>query len=372
MAEDVRQPINIDSLERWLAAHFPALQSPVDVKQFGFGQSNPTYKVTGADGFTCVLRKKPPGSLVSKTAHQVAREFRVLRALECTDVPVPKAYVLCEDDTVIGTSFYIMEFLDGRFLTEPHLTGVSPEERTQLWREVVRTMAKLHRLDFNALGLGDFGRQGGFYDRQIKTFTGVSNAQAAIVDVDTDEAVGLIPHWAEMTAFFQDGSTKPADRVALIHGDYKVDNLVFHKTEPRVIGILDWEMATIGHPLADLVLLTLPWTDPVMRAMNMAANGGRDDFAPGVTSGLPKFERAVKWYAEDTGYEATTQDLTWGLAFAAMRSAVIMQGVKARYFQRQASGKTAFVYIHQQRPYADFAMDMIRKLRQTSNGRPML
>ncbi len=203
------------------------------------------------------MRKKPPGKLVSKTAHQVEREYKIIHALEKTDVPVPKAYCLCEDSSVIGTPFYIMEFLDGRIIEDPTMPDVTPEDRTEMsatihslqvtgntdnmyrWHDAIRTLAKFHKVVPKDVGLENFGKPSGFYDRQIKTFATISRAQAATVDVETKEAVGQIPHIDEMLEYFRDKKFQPKDRGTPIHGDYKIDNLVFHKIEPRVIGILE-------------------------------------------------------------------------------------------------------------------------------------
>ena len=152
---------------------------------------------------------------------------------------MPKAYCLCEDDSVLGTPFYIMDFLDGRIIEDPSLPDVSPEERTQMWQSTVTTLAKLHRVTPASVNLTSFGKAQGFYNRQIATFKTISEAQAKAVDVDSKEPVGDIPHFVEMSAFFGDPSTQPDDRSTFVHGDYKIDNLVFHKTEPRVIGILE-------------------------------------------------------------------------------------------------------------------------------------
>lgn len=186
-----------------------------------------------------MLRKKPPGKLVSKTAHKVEREYRILHALQNTDVPVPRVYCLCEDDAVIGSPFYIMEFLDGRIFTEPDFKDVSAAERAEMWHDAIRTLAKLHRLDPKAIGLESYGKPSGFYDRQIKTFTALGEAQSKTKDVETGREVGEVPRMKELVAFFGEKKLQPKDRGVPIHGDYKIDNLVYHKTEPRVIGILE-------------------------------------------------------------------------------------------------------------------------------------
>lgn len=185
------------------------------------------------------MRKKPPGKLLSKTAHKVEREYRIMHALEGTQVAVPKTYGLCEDESIIGTPFYIMEFLDGRIFEDFTMPGVSPTDRTAMWREAVRTLARLHAVDHHKQGLGTFGKPNGFYNRQINTWITICNSQAKVTDVETGEPVGQLPHFEETVRFFKNEKLQPKDRSTLVHGDFKIDNLVFHKTEPRVIGILE-------------------------------------------------------------------------------------------------------------------------------------
>lgn len=174
------------------------------------------------------MRKKPPGKLLSKTAHKVDREYRILHALEKTDVPVPKTYCLCEDESVVGTPFYIMEFLDGRIFEDPSLPGVTPKEREQMWSDVIRTLAKFHSVEPDSVGLGNFGKKGGFYNRQLKTFAAISEAQAQARDKETNKPVGKIPYYDNMVALFSDPKFQPKDRVTFVHGDYKV--LAFHSS----------------------------------------------------------------------------------------------------------------------------------------------
>lgn len=198
------------------------------------------------------MRKKPPGKLLSKTAHKVEREYRIIHALEKTDVPVPKAYCLCEDDAVVGTPFYIMEFLDGRIIEDAAMPGMEASERSALWHAAVDTLAKLHRIRPADVGLESYGKPTGFYDRQLKTWGTICASQAAAVDVETNEPVGDLPHFEEMVAYFRNKKGQPRDRGGLMHGDYKIDNLVFHKTEPRVIGILEYVLTrTSTLPVAE-------------------------------------------------------------------------------------------------------------------------
>lgn len=201
MAGLVRQSIDVAALENYVRQNIPDIRTPLEVKQFGFGQSNPTYQLTSLPtGQRYVMRKKPPGKLLSKTAHQVEREYRIISALGPTDVPVPKTYGLCEDASIIGTSFYIMEFLDGRIFEDHSMPGISPEERTELWKDAVQTLAKFHRVDFKSIGLENFGivfsnpyrtstnlnvpgKSYGFYDRQIATWKQICSVQEKAVDV---------------------------------------------------------------------------------------------------------------------------------------------------------------------------------------------
>jgi aminoglycoside phosphotransferase (APT) family kinase protein len=225
----------------------------------------------------------------------------------------------------------------------------------------------------SSVSLSDFGKTSGFYNRQLKTFGTISLAQSRAVDVDTKIPVGKIPHFDDMVSFFSEKSLQPQDRGTLIHGDYKIDNLVYHKTEPRVIGILDWEMATIGHPLSDLVNLTGPYSwmmtsaapsvQSAQESIKIGHGTAQPKFAPGVVPGLPTLEQCVKWYAEAAGWDPAP-DLGWGNAFGGFRGAVIMQGIAARYALRQASGKTAKEYAAQMKPYGEWAWGMVENLKK--------
>jgi hypothetical protein len=186
------------------------------------------------------MRKKPPGKLLSKTAHKVEREYRIMHALENTDVAVPKTYCLCEDDSIIGTPFYIMEYLDGRIFEDFTMPGVEPAEREAMWRDAVVTLARFHAVDYKKVGLEKFGKPSGFYPRQINTWVTICGSQEKAVDIETKEPVGKLPYFEETVRFFKNERLQPKDRATLVHGDYKIDNLVFHKTEPRVIGILEY------------------------------------------------------------------------------------------------------------------------------------
>ncbi|PVI08025.1 APH-domain-containing protein [Periconia macrospinosa] len=363
MAGNVRQPIDVASLERYISANVPEIAVPIDVKQFGYGQSNPTYQLTDKNGKKFVMRKKPPGKLLSKTAHKVDREYRIIHALEKTDVPVPRAYCLCQDEKVIGTDFYIMEFLDGRIFEDPAIPNVTPEERTKMWHSAITTLAKFHRVVPKEVGLENYGKSSGFYNRQITTFNTISTSQAAAKDKETGIPVGKIPHQDDMVEFFKDPKTQPKDRGSFVHGDYKIDNVVFHKTEPRVIGILDWEMSTIGHPLSDINNLLSPYVTASSPKMEQIGRANKA-FLPGVTEGLPTTSQLVSWYSEVAGWDPRP-DLTWGDAFSTYRTAIIMQGIAARYALRQASSAQAKEYGAMMPPFAELAWDLVEEYKKT-------
>ncbi|KAG8159144.1 hypothetical protein KVR01_010805 [Diaporthe batatas] len=376
MAGPVRQPIDVAALEAYISRAVPDITPPLDVKQFGYGQSNPTYLLTSRPtGQRFVLRKKPPGKLVSKTAHKVEREYRIIHALRDTDVPAPRAYILCEDPAVIGTPFYIMEFLDGRIIEDPSIPGVSPQQRSEMWSDAIRTLAKLHTVDPARLGLGDFGRPDGFYNRQVKTWRTICEAQAAVTDLDNGLKVGHLPHFAEMTTFFENPASQPTDRGTLIHGDYKIDNLVFHKTEPRVIGILDWEMSTIGHPLSDLANALMPFSSA--RTVNGPPENriphAQAAFLPGATPGLPDPKQLASTYATAAGlgsgrWDGMEQELKWTLAFATFRLSAICQGIAARAAVRQASSTNAQMLGNARGPVAELAWTLVQEFDEQQAG----
>ncbi|KAF1846281.1 kinase-like protein [Cucurbitaria berberidis CBS 394.84] len=369
MAGPVRQPVDIPSLERYIDKYVPSISTPISLKQFGFGQSNPTYQLTDSKSAKFVLRKKPPGKLVSKTAHKVEREYRIIHALQTTDVPVPKVYCLCEDDEVVGSKFYIMEFLDGRIFTEPHFKDVSADDRNEMWHDAIRTLAKLHRLDPKSIGLESYGKPSGFYDRQVKTFTALGEAQSKVKDIETGKEVGEVPRMKDLVNFFTGKKGQPKDRGVPIHGDYKIDNLVYHKTEPRVIGILDWEMSTIGHPLSDLSNLIVPWT---LTAFSTERRNSHPAFAPSATTpGLPTRDQAIAWYAEMAGW-GPRPELAWGAAFAMFRDSIIFQGVASRYAVRQASSADARQVGEEMGPVAEICWELVRRAKEAGRARPSL
>lgn len=230
------------------------------------------------------------------------------------------------------------------------------------------TLAKFHRIPPASVSLQNFGRNANFYNRQLKTFASISEAQAQAVDVDTKIPVGKIPHYDDMVAFFGDPATQPKDRGTFVHGDYKIDNLVFHPTEPHVIGILDWEMATIGHPLSDVTNLLMPFTT----ACSPHSGRANPSFAPGATEGLPSKAQCIAWYQETVGFEVLDTELTWADAFSIYRGSIIMQGIAARFAKRQASSEKAGEYAVQMKPYAEMGWEFIRELKGKLGGKARL
>jgi aminoglycoside phosphotransferase (APT) family kinase protein len=309
-----------DALTRFMSDHVDGFAPPLEVTQFQGGMSNPTFMLTDGNGKRYVLRKKPPGKLLP-SAHAVDREFKVISALNATDVPVAKAYALCEDDAIIGQAFYIMEFLEGRVFRDVALPDLPPDERRAIYEAMNDALAKLHSVDFAAIGLSDYGRVGGYISRQVRRWSQQYEASK------TDE----IPEMDKLTAWLNDNM--PDDSLTtIVHGDFRLENLIYHPTEPRVLAVVDWELGTLGNPLSDLAYncLTYHYADPRW--------GDIIDLDYEAT-GIPSEEDYVAQYCARTGREI--DDYTYYLVLSLFRFAAIIQGVYYRGVQGNAATPAA-------------------------------
>ena len=305
------EALDLERLRSWLEAHVAGFRGPIRAEKFAGGQSNPTYRLDGASG-TYVLRRKPAGTLL-KSAHAVDREYRVMRALEGTDVPVAAPLALCEDESVIGSMFYVMSFRKGRVFWDPALPELSPEERGAVYDEMNRVLAALHSLDPQALGLGDFGKPGNYFARQVSRWSRQYRDSETETLADMDALIA----WVEENVPEDDG------RVALVHGDYRIDNLIFASDAPRVIALVDWELATLGHPHSDLAYQCMQWRLPHEGGLRGLAGLDREAL------GIPGEEAYVARYCERRGLSGIDH-WTFCLAFSFFRIAAILQGVKKR------------------------------------------
>ena len=307
------QTLDIQSLSEYLTRHIPDFTGPLSAEKFDGGQSNPTFKICSADGHPYVLRRKPPGELL-KSAHAVDREFRVISALRDTDVPVPNTHVLCEDESIIGSMFYVMEYKEGRILWDPLLPEAADNnERAAIYDAMNQTMAALHNVDIDAVGLKDFGRPGNYFQRQLDRWSKQYHASET----------RSIPSMESLMVWLAAKMPKDGGTVTLVHGDYRLDNMMFHPTEPRVIALLDWELSTLGHPLADLANQCMAWMLP--REGRVKGLGGVDR----ASLGIPTDEEYIARYCERTGRDGI-ENWNFYLVFSLFRLAAILQGIVKR------------------------------------------
>jgi aminoglycoside phosphotransferase (APT) family kinase protein len=325
-----RHAFDIGALERFLGGRLVGFAGPLTVEQFKGGQSNPTYKLV-TPGKSYVMRAKPgPAVKLLPSAHAIDREFRVMSALRSTDVPVAQMYLLCEDESVIGRAFYVMEFVQGRVLWDQSLPGMTNAERGAIYDEMNRVIAALHSVDINKVGLANFGKPGNYFERQI----GRWSKQYVASMVEPIAAMDNLMQWlpAHIPVAARDES-----QTAVVHGDFRLDNLIFHPTEPRVLAVLDWELSTLGHPLGDFSYLCMAWH---------IASGA----APGIDHldiaalGIPSQRDYVRRYCERTrggDVDAVMADWNFYLAYNMFRAAAIMQGIAKRALDGTASNAQA-------------------------------
>lgn len=347
------------ALAEYLARALPGFEGSLTVRKFGYGQSNPTYFLETSAGQKYVLRKKPPGKLI-KGAHAVDREYRVMHALGQAGFEVPLMHSLCEDESVIGTTFYVMQFVKGPIMDNA-LAKASAPDRRGIMMSIVQTLAKLHRYDPAELGLLDpsspFGRVGGFYERQIATMERTSTAQVS----NSDGKVPPMRNIATLLSMFR--SSMPKDVSCVIHGDWKPDNMIISTGEhPKVVAVLDWELSTIGHPMSDLANMCLPYHMPQGNPV------GWPIFDVSPEGGIPSEEDVLLAYCKAADAPYPIADWDFFVAFACLRLAVIVQGVAMRAAKGQASAVSSAAGLQMAQYMAtsadfmcDLGLDIMRK-----------
>ena len=343
---EVREPhrFEVGKMERYMREHVDGFSGTLTVRQFKHGQSNPTFILSDADR-RYVLRKKPPGKLL-KSAHAVDREYRIISALQDTDVPVPKTYALCTDDSVIGTYFYIMELIEGRIFRDAAVREVSDaKERTAIFDSMNDTLSKIHQVDWKALGLADYGKPGNYMARQVGRWT----KQYEAAKTDDIESMDSLIKWLPEHI--------PADdSTSIVHGDYRLENMIIHPTEPRVVAVLDWEISTLGHPLADLAYNCMSYYLPAMEGQSFGYIGLSLE-----ELGIPSEADYIAAYCGRTGRKETP-NWAFFIAFSLFRLAAIAQGVYKRGLDGIASSESAKMYGTYVRFLTDVAWQVVAEL----------
>ena len=339
-----RQRFDVAALEAYLRTRIDGFSGPLTVEQFKGGQSNPTFKLI-TPGKTYVLRSKPgPAAKLLPSAHAIDREFRVMSGLAGSDVPVAKMHTLCEDESVIGRAFYVMDFVEGRVLWDPQLPGMTPEQRAAIFDEMNRVMAALHKVDFSGAGLSEFGKHEGYLARQIARWS----KQYRASETESIPAMDALIEW--LPAHIPAG-----EATSIVHGDYRLDNVIFHATEPRILAVLDWELSTLGHPLADFAYHCMAWYLPRGAGRGL----GGVDLAG---SGIPKVQDYIARYCERTGrpeyYDARSgargiPNFEFYMAYNMFRMAGILQGIMKRVVDGTAASAQAVAMGKSTRPIAE-------------------
>ena len=335
--------LDLATLEVYMAAHLPGFEGPLEAARFKGGQSNPTYRLASPSG-RYVLRRKPPGKLLP-SAHAVDREFRVIKALHALDFPVARPHVLCEDESIIGTAFYIMDFVPGRVVWEPHVPGVSGPERAAIFEALNATIASLHQVDYSGAGLTDFGRPDGYVARQIRRWSEQYRASATETVPEMDRLMEWLPDAAP-----------DSGQHGIVHGDFRLDNCILHETGPRILAVLDWELATLGDPIADFTYHLMQWRMPPSAGQGGVGSLIGHEKEPG----LPRLEDYVERYCGHRGL-AGIPDLDIYLAYNFFRLAAIFQGIVGRVRDGTATNPNAIHMAGQVQPMAAIAWDYARK-----------
>ena len=332
--------LNEAQLGEWLAANVAGFEAPFTIEKFPGGQSNPTYRIDSANG-AYVLRRKPFGPILP-SAHAIEREYRLIVALHPTGFPVAQPFGLCEDAEVIGSPFYVMDMIEGRTLWDGSLPGMAPAERTALYNAIVDTLAALHAIDHEVIGLGDYGKPGNYFERQVARWT--KQYRASQTD-DLPEVERLI-EWLPRTV-------PPQTRTSIVHGDFRIDNMIFAPAEPRMLAVLDWELSTLGDPLADFSYFLMSWvTEPEGRSGVKGLTGPE--------TGIPTMEEVVERYCAATGRDGVP-DLDWYFAYNLFRLTGIVQGIKKRMLDGNASSAQAAKTVERLPGLAAAAWEFARK-----------
>jgi aminoglycoside phosphotransferase (APT) family kinase protein len=329
-----RQRFDAGALDAYLRERVAGYRGPLEVEQFKGGQSNPTFLLK-TPGARYVMRAKPaPAAKLLPSAHAVDREYRVITALGGAGVPVPRTFALCEDEAVIGRAFYVMDFVDGRVLWDQSLPDLDRDERRAIYDEMNRVVAQLHGVDYRAIGLERYGKPGNYFARQLDRWT----KQYRASETEQIEAMDRLIAWLP-------GAIPPGDETTIVHGDYRLDNLIFHPIEPRILAILDWELSTLGHPLADFSYHCMSWHIPPAQFRGIA---GLD--LPAL--GIPTEEEYVAAYCRRTG-RGRIDHWDFYLAYNMFRLAAILQGIMKRALDGTAASQQALDAGKRARPLAE-------------------
>jgi aminoglycoside phosphotransferase (APT) family kinase protein len=332
--------LDASKLAEWMSANVEGFEGPVEVLKFAGGQSNPTYRLNARSG-SYVLRRKPFGPLLP-SAHAVDREYKVIAGLYPTGFPVAQPYGLCTDDSVIGSMFYIMAMVEGRTIWDGAMPGSHPAERRATYEAMIDTLAALHNTDVEAAGLSDFGKPGNYFGRQVERWT----KQYKLAETEHMPEVERLIEWLPATLPEQ-------TRTSIVHGDYRIDNLIYHPAEPKVAAVLDWELSTLGDPLADFTYVAMAW---------VTENGGRSGVmdVDRAALGIPELEEMTDRYCQATGRDGVP-DMNWYFAYNFFRLTGIIQGIKKRVIDGTASSAHARTMAERVQPLADAAWNFAVK-----------
>jgi aminoglycoside phosphotransferase (APT) family kinase protein len=345
--QDDQVPFDLAVLERYLVAHVDEFIGPVTAARFKGGQSNPTYLLSTPDR-QYVMRTKPaPAAQLLPSAHALEREFRVQSALIDSAVPVTRMFCLCEDESVIGRVFYVMDFIEGRIFWDQSLPGMAPSARRAIYAELNRVIAALHAIDLEATGLQSYGKAGNYFTRQIDRWT----RQYRASEIEPIDAMDRLIEWLPQNIPYE---ANP--QVALVHGDYRIDNVIFHPTEPRILAVIDWELSTIGHPLADFAYHLMSWHATPGMALGLS---GLD--LPAL--GIPLEADYIADYERRVGHPVLG-DWNFYLAYNLFRIAAIVQGIAKRVEDGTASSAHAADHARQARPLAEMGWAVAQKQKK--------